>query len=1304
MSNLVANTRSTIVLMALASICGVSLAGAQIVVGHSFGAGGPLTPANGNFTINSGLGRTVGSNLFQSFEQFNIDTGQTATFSGPGSISNIIAGVTGPSASNINGTLSSTIAGANVYLINPNGVVFGPNARLNVTGSFAASTADKVQLKGKGVFNVRQPAASKLTSAPPAAFGFLGQAPKAIAVKGSQLSVPAGKAVSLVGGGLRVTQGANVSAPAGRINAVSVASAGEVAINPALPAGPVNTGTIADFGNMEISDANLDTSDGGTAVDAAGRGGGSIYVRAGRLTMDQGQILSKVEGAANGRGIDVDVTGAMSLTNLSVIDAGTAAAGRGGNVLINAGTLSAAGFSADGKADTRIVSQSAGAGAAGNLTVNAGNLTLSEDAFMDTGPEGSGPGGTLTVQVKNSVQLLTGGGITIDARPGSTGISRDLSVTARSIALSGVAPLDSEPSFISASNFGPGTGGTVRISAARLSDNGSIVADANAQGGGGDIMIKGNALTVGLAGYIETDTYSQGSGGDLRIAVAGTATIKGFVSADVGEYDDGSDPSATQTDLQSTGHGGRLSLVAGGSISVLASGLVAADTYGRGAGGSVRITAPHIIVSGYQPDPSDPSSPYVSAISADTYSTGTGGDVQVMAGDSLKALAGAGISADSYGSGRGGSVLVRSPQVVVSGYAPNVDDPNDPSTSYLSAEAYGPGRAGSLTIVGDNLSVANYALVSADACGRGNAGNLTISMSGSADLSGGGTVEAQSFLEDPGAGKAGSVTVSAANVVITGAQFGISSGILDDTGYSGRGYGDLSVTTGSLTIENRGEISASTCGPSAAGDIRLTVNDSLQVLSGGGILGDTVGSGKASDIDITAGHALVSGSPSIISSSSAGTGAAGHVEVSAEQLLVNEGGSISTNAGPQSSSAGLLELNAPAGSVELASGGSVTAKTVGDAPGGDILVNAGRLDIDGQNSKLSAVSTGDTGTPGAAGRLQVDVSGPIALTDGGLITTGATDATGGSIDLTAGGDLRLSRGASIDAQSVGGGGNVDLEIGGSLVATNSNISATTTGETASGGNVTIGDKTRFIILVDTAITAEAQQGTGGTISNGAAFSFATGSKALATAPAPEFDPNGLLNPFDASSASGNVGTVVSRSPNLSLAATLGQVTYRTPDLVVLNQYPANDKQLAEAKEAAAKYLDVAAGKPAAKLPAPPAPPPPLANLKPAERTPHAESATSAKRRTAANLPEVTRHAPPSAGAAPSAQIKPSGVIAVQVSKKTDNSADTIGVILIDPVSRQPASPDVYEIAKKRLESGDTVTIEGQSATLVSRNP
>jgi filamentous hemagglutinin family protein len=149
---------------------------AQIVtdgtVSHKVSLSGP------QMNIGADLGVRVGDNLFHSFEKFGIASGQTATFTGPQSIKNVISRVTGGEVSLINGTLRSTVGQADLYFLNPAGVVFGPNARLDVPGSFYVSTEHELRLADGTLFSAADKAGSGLSVAPPEAFGFLDRSPR----------------------------------------------------------------------------------------------------------------------------------------------------------------------------------------------------------------------------------------------------------------------------------------------------------------------------------------------------------------------------------------------------------------------------------------------------------------------------------------------------------------------------------------------------------------------------------------------------------------------------------------------------------------------------------------------------------------------------------------------------------------------------------------------------------------------------------------------------------------------------------------------------------------------------------------------------------------------------------------------------------------------------------------------------------------------------------------------------------------------------------------------------------------------
>jgi len=256
---------------------------------------GPATNLSGpNFAVDAQLGQQKGNNLFHSFETFNINTGESATFTGSDSVANILTRVTGDSYSYIDGLIRSTIPNADMYFLNPNGILFGENAILDTGGSFHVSTADYLRLGENGRFDATLPENSLLTVAPPEAFGFLSNNPSAISIEDSFLRVPEGETISVIGGDIKIRD-SYLIAPSGQINLVAVASAGKVPISFDLDEHSFDKlGTIKlQYFSREIYEDYDDTTPFGRAnIDVSGNGG-QIFIRSNELVLDNAQIMGR---------------------------------------------------------------------------------------------------------------------------------------------------------------------------------------------------------------------------------------------------------------------------------------------------------------------------------------------------------------------------------------------------------------------------------------------------------------------------------------------------------------------------------------------------------------------------------------------------------------------------------------------------------------------------------------------------------------------------------------------------------------------------------------------------------------------------------------------------------------------------------------------------------------------------------------------------------------------------------------------------------------------------------------------------
>jgi filamentous hemagglutinin family protein len=202
--------------------CGLIIAvsaKAEVITDGSLGRSTVLPGPD--YQIGAYLGQQHGGNLFHSFQDFNLQASESATFSGPNSVQNIISRVTGGNPSNIDGLIRSEIPDADMYFLNPNGIIFGENAQLDVQGGFHASTADFWLFEDGEQFDARNPSDSLLTVAPIEAFGFLTEASASLSINGSELSVPTEKTLSLNGSDININK-AKLTAPFGHLSLWSV--------------------------------------------------------------------------------------------------------------------------------------------------------------------------------------------------------------------------------------------------------------------------------------------------------------------------------------------------------------------------------------------------------------------------------------------------------------------------------------------------------------------------------------------------------------------------------------------------------------------------------------------------------------------------------------------------------------------------------------------------------------------------------------------------------------------------------------------------------------------------------------------------------------------------------------------------------------------------------------------------------------------------------------------------------------------------------------------------------------------------
>ncbi|MDZ8241456.1 MAG: filamentous hemagglutinin N-terminal domain-containing protein [Nostoc sp. ChiQUE01a] len=530
-------------------------------------------------------------NLFHSFDKFSVSGGVTAYFNNPIDTQNIISRVTGNSISNIDGIIK-TNGTANIFLINPNGIVFGANASLNIGGSFVASTASSLNFADGTKFSATAPKSAPLLTvsvpiglqfgttaapirnqsqaSPNGAINFLEQ--------GVGLQVQSGKTLALIGGDVTL-EGGNLTAKAGRIELGSVAPNSLVSLSSTNQGWIFGYEGVENFHNIEIIKLNKIFS----TVDTSGESGGNIHLQGKRvLVSGTSHILALTLGAKPGGNLEVNASESVELGRNAFLAAGTFNAGNSGSININTSkfiakdgaqvsiysvgsglpgelTINASdsvelisGFSVpmlrDGSdiVSTGLFSETYGRQNAGNITINTGKLRIQGGARISTSSEGiyffrlnqfipvTGNGGKLTVNASESIELI------------------------------GTSPNGSRVSGLFSRTEGPGNGGnlTVRTGQLIIKDGAAITLNSQA---------RKNVI------YIVGDPKNLGKAGDLDI------TANSILLDNKGKL----------TSNSESGQGGNISLQVGDLLLMRGSSQISTNAGGDKTGGNITINAPN---------------------------------------------------------------------------------------------------------------------------------------------------------------------------------------------------------------------------------------------------------------------------------------------------------------------------------------------------------------------------------------------------------------------------------------------------------------------------------------------------------------------------------------------------------------------------------------------------------------------------------------------------------------------------------------------------------------------------------------
>ena len=617
--------------------CSVQGSMAQVIPDGTVGTTGSLTtPIDG--------GTRVGNNLFHSFSQFSIPTGGSAIFNNPTTIQTIFSRVTGNTRSSIDGLIQAT-GNANLFLMNPNGIVFGPNAKLNIGGSFLGTTANSIKFADGVSFSANDTTPNPLLTVSLPIGLQMGTQLGSIQVNGTGhslvsptttttpyfpaapiggLKVKPGKTLALVGGPIDLVGGA-LTAERGRVELASLGALETAALDVSVPLWKLNTDATQKFADITLSKQSI--------VDVSGAGAGSIQVQGQRVVLMEGSVLYvQNRGIAPAGDIQIkadslDIIGGLATRNIRSAIINETVAGNSGNIsvitrqfnLMNGGSL---------------FSRSFGIGASGNIDVKASE-SIKVDGFLAENGQLSSAIGTVSFS------------------PLPTGRSGTITISTPTLSLQ-------RGGLISATTFGNAAAGNVNINADQIEVTGrnpnlfesSISSASLGKGNAGNIMVNTRSLLVKDQATINTSGSSDGDAGSIIINAREFIELRerGFIASVVAP----NSPAliaALNLPLKPGGNAGSI-IINAPIVNVRDRSSIAVSNEGLGNSGTVSITSDRILLD---------QKAQISAATA----LGEGGNV-VLNSQSLILRKGSSITATAGGAGNGGNITIDSP--IITGF------------------------------------------------------------------------------------------------------------------------------------------------------------------------------------------------------------------------------------------------------------------------------------------------------------------------------------------------------------------------------------------------------------------------------------------------------------------------------------------------------------------------------------------------------------------------------------------------------------------------------------------------------------
>lgn len=839
---------------------------------NTLGTESSIPVVQGNNTLIEG-GANHGINLFHSFEEFNINEGEAAYFTiSDTAIENIFTRITGDDPSDILGTLGTCISSdcpnakpsAALYFLNPNGILFGAQASLDVGGSFVATTANGIEFGESGVYGTA-PAETNpnLLTVNPSAFLFnqsVAQPLNSIESNAS-LSIPENRSLLLVGGRLNPTD----------------TSTGDIVIREGrlrAPGGQIAIGGLVDSGRIELNRENNNFSlsfpedvtrsnftmtgevNGFAELDVTSGDGGNISIYARNINILNGSDVCSGIGSAGDCG------------NVST-DFGRTGS-QGGNILFNASDVVT--ISGSGSLVVNDVYPEA-IGNSSNVIIEAEAFHLGNGGELSVSTSGLGNAGKIIIDVTDNVLIQEEDSdvfIFNNVNTNAVGSSGGIEITTGALEVLQGAQVQSLVS-------GQGSSGGVTIQAeesilidgrenGEISGAPSVIAtgifqntdDQDAKSQGGNIDIVADSLTIGNRAQILSNTTGLGDAGDISITVEEDVVLQN------------SDIITEVTERSGNGQGGSIQISAN-SLELTDGSSLLADTENIGNAGNIDIDVRNaVILKGQGPGANNPSQTVPSQISTsvEQNAIGRGGEITITA--NLLSITNDGfVSSSTLGVGDSGNISIEASDIVIDGLDPDLRSRSNIITNVSTGAV---GNGGNLSIVADSLSIENRAQIVSNTEGTGNAGNVSIRVEGNVLLRNSDIIT--EVTEGFGNGRGGDIQISAGSLELRD-----GSTLLADT----ESIGDA----GNITISVDGAIALDGFGPSAANfndEIPSQISSTIEIL----------GMGRGGDITINGGSLQMTDDAFIYAFTS-GRGDAGSIEIDVDSLTMTESADIRTS-------------------------------------------------------------------------------------------------------------------------------------------------------------------------------------------------------------------------------------------------------------------------------------------------------------------------------------------------------------------------------------------------------------------------